>query len=151
MNRAQLLRDRPVGHPSRIMTTTLGGDRELRIRVVGYPWWDDQAARDRDHAIEFVFGGVGDGVLEPLDFDSEYDEALEPFSVVETIDLPWAQPRGSAIYCNAPLPRPLEVYLAVHDFLASYGAFRRAAQYLNCPDTELLKPSFTSPSQIHTC
>ena len=69
---------------------------------------------------------------------SEFDEALEPFGVIAPDDLPWAQPRGSAIYCHASLPRPLEVYLAVHDFLATAGAFRRAVHYLNCADTELL-------------
>lgn len=134
---AQLLRDRPVVHPARVIATALE-DRELRVRVVGWPWWNGGADRNRDHAIEFIFGDVGEGALEPLDFDSDYNEALEPFSVVETDTVPWAQPYGSAIYCNAPLPRPLEVHLAVHDFLTSHGAFRRAAHYLNCRDTELL-------------
>lgn len=134
-----LLRDRTVPHPSRVIGIALEG-RELRVRVVGWPWWADNADRSRDHAIEFIFGGVGDGVLEPLDFDSELNEALEPFSVIESDALPWAQPRGSAIYCNAPLPRPLQVYLAVHDFLASHGAFRRVWQYLNCPESEQLSP-----------
>ena len=136
---AQLLRDRPVAHPTRIIATTLEG-RELRVRVVGWPWWSDHADQSRDHGMELIFDGIGDGVLEPLDFGSEHNEALEPFSVVSTHDLPWAQPRGSAIYGNAPLPKPLEVYMSVHDFLASHGAFRPAAQYLNCPDGELLGP-----------
>jgi len=136
---AQLLRDRPVGHPSRVIAASLEG-RDFRVRVVGWPWWTDNVDRSRDHGIEFIFRGVGDGVLEPLDFDSEFDEALEPFSVIASDDSPWAQPRGSAIYCNAPLPKPLDVYLTVHDFLASHGAFRRAWQYLNCPNREQLTP-----------
>jgi hypothetical protein len=134
-----LLRDRTVSHPSRVIGVAMEG-RELRVRLVGWPWWADNADRSRDHAIEFIFGGVGEGVLEPLDFDSEFNEALEPFSVIASDALPWAQSRGSAIYCNAPLPRPLQVYLAVHDFLASHGTFRRAWQYLNCPDSEQLSP-----------
>jgi len=139
VNLAQLLHDRPVGHPTRVVAVALEG-RDLRIRVVGWPWWTDHADRSLDHEIEFIFGGVGEGVLEPWDFDSEFNEALEIFSVIAADDLPWTQPRGSAIYCNAPLPKPLELYLRVHDFLASHGAFRRAWQYLNCPDTERLSP-----------
>jgi hypothetical protein len=134
-----LLRDRSVAHPSRVIGAALEG-RDFRVRLVGWPWWLENADRSRDHAIEFIFGGVGDGVLEPLDFDSEFNEALENFSVIAADTLAWAQPRGSAIYCNAPLPKPLEVYLTVHDFLASHGTFRRAWQYLNCPDSEQLGP-----------
>ena len=139
MELASLLRNRSVGHPSRVVAATLEG-REFRFRVVGWPWWTDSADHDRDHEIEFIFQGVGDGILEPVNFDSEHNKALEPFSVVASTDSPWAQPRVSAIYCNAPLPRPLEIYLKVHDFLASHGAFRRAWQYLNCPETEQLTP-----------
>lgn len=134
----QLLRDRSVGHPSRVVAATLEGC-DLRVRARGWPWWSDKADTGRDHAVEFIFGGVGDGVIDLPDFDAEHD-ALEPFSVVPSDDLPWAQQNGSAVYCNAPLPKPLEVYLAVHDFLASHGAFRRAWQFLNCPDDERLAP-----------
>lgn len=139
MDLAQLLLDRPIVHPSRIVAATLES-REFRVRILGFPWWSDEADRSRDHGIEFIFGGVGEGIIEPVDLDSEYDEALENFSVVASDSLPWAEPRGSAIYCNAPLTKPLEVYLTVHDFLASHGAFRRAWQYLNCPGDEQLKP-----------
>jgi hypothetical protein len=135
----QLLRDRPVVHPSRIVSMTLN-DRELCVRVTGYPWWEDRAEKGRNGSIEFIFGDVTDGVLDPLDFEFEFDEALEIFSVSATSDLPWAQPQGSAIYCNAPLRHPTPVYLIVHDFLASQGAFRRAWQYLNCPESEQLTP-----------
>lgn len=134
-----LLREHSVSHPTRVVGVALEG-RELRVRVVGWPWWLSNADRSHDHDIEFIFGGVGDGVIEPLDFDSEFNEALEPFSVVASEALPWAQSRGSAIYCNAALPRPLEVFLTVHDYLASHAAFRRAWQYLNCPDSEQLGP-----------
>jgi len=59
----QLLRDRSVVPLSRIITSTLEG-RELRVRTVGAAWWQDGVDRDHDHELEFVFGGVGDGVLE---------------------------------------------------------------------------------------
>lgn len=134
----QLLRDRSVSHPSRIVATKLEG-RELRVRSQGWPWWSDKADTGGTQTIEFIFGGVGDGIIELLDFDPEHD-ALEPFSVVASADVAWAQQQGTAIYCNAPLPKPLNVYLAVHDFLASQGAFRRAWQFLNCPDNERLEP-----------
>lgn len=134
-----LLRDHSVSHPSRVVGVALES-RELRVRLVGWPWWLMNADRSRDHAIEFIFGGIGDGVVEPLDFDSEFNNALEPFSVVASEALPWAQSRGSAIYCNAALPKPLEVFLAVHDYLALHGAFRGAWRYLNCPDNEQLAP-----------
>lgn len=134
-----LLRKRSVCHPSHIIGAALE-NHDFRVRIVGDPWWSENSDRSRDHAIEFIFGGVGEGVLEPLDFDSEFSEALEPFNVIASDTLPWAQPRGSEIYCNAPLPKPLEVYLTVHDFLASHGTFRRAWQYLNCPEGEQLGP-----------
>lgn len=134
----QLLRDRSVGHPSRIVSVTLD-DRDLGIRVQGWPWWSDKLDTNRDHAIELIFGGVGDGILELPDLDAGHD-ALEFLSVVPSDRVPWAQHNGCAIYCYAPLPRPLEVYLAVHDWLASQGSFRRAWQFLNCPDGELLAP-----------
>lgn len=128
---AVLLRDRQVCHPSRITAVVLK-DRNLQVRVSGYPWWNDKADPGCDHRIRFVFGCVGQGGLDFWDFDPEFNRALEPFSVIASDDLPWAQSSGSAIYCSTPLPKPLKIYLAINDFLASYSAFRQAEQYLNC-------------------
>jgi hypothetical protein len=133
-----LLRRKPVGHPTRITSVQFVGNRALRIVVVGWPWWDACLDTSTDHQIELLFGGISDGVLEPLDFDFEETEALEPFEVVETANLPWAQPDGFAIYCHAPLPRPLEVFAKIHDFLLPCGGVRRASHFLNCGDQEAL-------------
>jgi hypothetical protein len=135
----RLLRDRAVVHPSRIVGATLKGGA-FSVQVVGYPWWIDRADASRDHGVEFIFSGVSEGVLEPVDFGSESDEALEDFNFVQANDVPWAQPRGSEIYCNGALPQPLQVYLKVHDFLASHGSFRQAWQYLNFAGSEQLSP-----------
>jgi hypothetical protein len=134
---ALLLRDRQVCHPSRITAAVLK-DRNLQVRIAGWPWWNDNAGIGRDHGIKLIFRGVGEGILELWDFDSENNRALERFSVIASDDLPWAQPNGSAIYCSTPLPKPLNIYLGVNDFLASHGAFRRGEQYLNCLDNEEL-------------
>lgn len=133
----QLLKDRSVGHPSRITSAVLA-DNDFVVRVRGWPWWSDNADRDRDHSIELVFGGVGCGAINPSEFDPEWDEALEPFEVIACEDLAWAQPSGSAIYCQAPLPEPLEMYMAVHDLLISYNALRDVWRYFNNPDSRQL-------------
>lgn len=72
----ELLKERSVSHPSRVLATTVT-DRQVRVQVIGWPWWKSNADTSRDHAIELVFSGVSDGVLEPLDFDNEFDEALD--------------------------------------------------------------------------
>jgi hypothetical protein len=135
----QLLRERQVIHPSRVVRAALEG-RDFLVHVVGYPWWADGADPSRDHDVQFVFGGVSDGYIEPVDFDSGFDEALENFSAVSINDVPWAQPRGSEIYCNGALLQPLALYAKVHDFLASHGSFRRAWRFLNIPESEQLSP-----------
>jgi hypothetical protein len=137
----QLMRDRAVAHPSRIVAVEFDG-RDLRVGVTGWPWWNDEADRTPDHRIDFLFHGVNDGVLRLPDFGAEDDEALEAFGVIEAGEVSWAKPEGSDIYCNGPLPRPLDVYVAVHDFLVSQGAFRRASDFLNCANGELLSPFF---------
>ncbi len=133
-----LLRRRSVAHPTRITSVQLMDNGRLRIGVAGWPWWDDALDTSKDHAIELLFAGVSDGALEVRDFDFEETEALERFEVVETASLPWAQSEGFAIYCQAPLPRPLEVFAAVHDFLLPYGGVRRAGHFLNSGDVESL-------------
>lgn len=136
---AQLLRDRAVVHPSRVVSAGFDG-RDLRLSVIGWPWWSEQADRSRDHQIEFLFQGVGNGVLTLPDFGAEDDEVLEGFSVIEANKVSWATPGGSDIYCNGPLARPLDMYVTVHDFLVSHDAFRRACDFLNYPDGERLAP-----------
>ena len=98
-----------------------------------------------EREITFTFGGLGDGILELLDFVPD-DEALESFSVEEAINVPWAHPRGFAIYCSAPLPKPMDVYRTVHDFLVFQGASWRAEQFLNCGNSQLFK-TFVEISQ----
>jgi hypothetical protein len=142
----QLLRNRPLCHPSRIVSATITEPHDLHVRVSGYPWWSDQADRTRDHEIAFTFGGLGDGTLQLPDLHFEELEGLEVFSVEEAINVPWAQPTGYAIYCNAALPRPMNIYMTVHDFLVSQGAFCGAEQFLNCGGAGLLK-SFVEITQ----
>jgi hypothetical protein len=145
----QLLRDRPLCHPSRIVSAAITEPHELAVRVSGYPWWSDRADRTRDHEIAFTFGGLGEGILELPDFDFEDDEALEVFSVEEATNVPWAQPRGYEIYCNAALPRPMDIYLTVHDFLVSQRAFVGPEQFLNYGNYGLLE-SFVEITQTNS-
>ena len=133
-----LLGRRSVTHPSRITSVEFTANCEVRIGVTGWPWWTEGLDTSKDHTIAFSFRGVSDGALETRDFDFEETEALETFAVVETVKLPWARSEGSAIYCHAPLPRPLRVFAAVHDFLLPYGGVRRAGHFLNSGDAESL-------------
>jgi hypothetical protein len=137
-NLIPLLRDRRVCHPSRIVSAAITKPRELQIRVSGHPWWKDGADHTRDHDITLIFRGLGEGILDLFDFKFEDNEALDYFSVEEAVNVPWARADGHQIYCSAPLPRPMDVYVLVHDFLVSHGAFMRAEQFLNCGNTELL-------------
>jgi hypothetical protein len=106
--------------------------------VAGWPWWDDALDKSTDHKIELLFGGLGYGFLGTRDFDFEETEALEVFEVVETASLAWAQAEGSAIYCQAPLPRPLDIFAKIHDFLWPYAGVSRPGHFLNCGDSESL-------------
>lgn len=133
VNLIELLRDQSVAHPSRIVATTLQ-DGNLRIHLVGWPWWMNHADQNEERGIEFIFSDVGDGIIEPLSFASDDDEALENFSVVPSAKLEWEKLCGTEIYCNAPVPRAFELWAVVHDFLASQGTFRTTQEFFNCSD-----------------
>lgn len=130
---AKLLQERRVGHPTRIRQAVVTPDRELLVSAFGWPWWLDHADSSRDHDIELRFGEIGEGMLDLWSFDRNEYEVLEPFSVVEAVTVPWVGSEGSQIYCSAPIPRPMDVYLRVHEFLSVSGSFRRPEHYLNAP------------------
>jgi len=125
-----LLTERSLSHPTRIVEALFKGD-DLRMHVVGWPWWLPDGDTTKDHSIHFVFEHLGEGFIEPRTFDQDETEALEPFEVMPSSQLAWAQPNGFEVYCNAPLREPLEIYARVNDFLAQTGSFRGADWYLN--------------------
>lgn len=125
----QLLRERQLVHPSRIVSAALEG-RELRIAVEGHIWWRNTPA-PAEGKINFSFSTVtGSGQLEAL-FDSGDDEALETFDVSATSELPWAQPDAYSIYCSSRLPDALAVFTAVQDYLLAERAPRIPGDFLN--------------------
>jgi hypothetical protein len=89
----------------------------------------------QDHAcerrIDLIFQGVGKGHLDPTDFASADDKDFEHLEIAEISQVPWVQQNGTAIFCIAPIPKPLELYFVIHDFLIAQGSMRTAEHYLN--------------------
>lgn len=134
----ELLLEKEVAHPTRFVETVLVSQR-LQLKVAGCPWWDEAADQDKDHEMELVFEGIEEGILSLADFSAGDDEALSDFEVVFRSDVPWASRSVAAIYCETPIPKPLDIYMAVQDYLSSYCAFRSASHYFNLVDTMSLE------------
>jgi hypothetical protein len=127
----QLLLERNIGHPSRIVSAEMV-DGQFRLTLAGYPWWRGRPDPDDDGSIRFHFSGVTGGELFLADLlDHCDDEALETFDIRPVLALPWAEANGFAIYCSAPLPRPLAIYMAVQDYLFAVNAAREPGDFLN--------------------
>jgi hypothetical protein len=129
----QLLSEREIIHPSRIVSANLA-DREFRLSLVGYPWWREAGTHDEDQ-ISFRFSGVARGQLNlfPL-FDYGEIEWLECFKISPTATLDWAKPDQFLIYCSAPLVNPLAVYSVVENYIVASRADRTVGDYLNGAD-----------------
>lgn len=129
----ELLTVREIVHPTRITQAawSAGG---WAIEAQGHAWWRAPYGPPLDGTIRLEFGGFGDGAIVPWDFDPTDDEALEDFRVERIEEVGWAQARDRSIYCAAPIPSPLELYLTVDDHLATAGAFRRPSDFLNQAD-----------------
>jgi hypothetical protein len=50
--------------------------------------------------------------------------------MVQAEDLPWAQHCISDVYCSTPIPRPLEIYLIVSEYLLNQQALFRPYHFL---------------------
>ena len=130
VNLQQLLRDRGVVNPTRVQETTFRED-ELRIRLMGPAWWTPYQDHACERRIDLIFQGVGEGHLDPTDFASADDKDFEHLEIAEISQVPWVQQNGTAIFCSAPIPKPLELYFVIHDFLIAQGSMRTAEHYLN--------------------
>jgi hypothetical protein len=129
VNLADLLRTTELAHPSFIRRLEWQGD-SLTVHVEGRAWWRGGAASG-DGALRLVFGGLGLGALRTDEFDPEDDEALESLSITALSEVDWARPAEWSVYCRGPLPRPPDLYVRVHDFLAEREAIRRPGDFLN--------------------
>jgi hypothetical protein len=128
-----LLREREIVHPSRIVSSFLG-DGEFRLSLAGYPWWRDRAGDDEGR-IGFRFSGVTSGSLDVRRLlDHVEVEWLEQFEIELTSTLDWANPHQFGIYCSAPLSNPLAVYMAVENYIFDSRAIRSPGDYLNGAD-----------------
>jgi len=134
VNLIELLAERTITHPTHIEAVTWRSD-ELSIVVSGYRWWKPHYAADAmDGRIRLIFSGLVDGCIRPDEFSLSEDEALEDFRLERVADVPWAQPMDQSVFCSAPIPKPLALYVRLSDFLSRAGAFREARHYLNQAD-----------------
>lgn len=139
VNLFDLLRQREIVHPTRI-TAIEAGNRQLRVTVFGYPWWQSVISSNEGR-IAFLFEGIKEGLLDADTLlDMEEDEALEVFRVSPLSNEQWATVGKSyAIYCSSPLPEPLKLYALVEDYLWNIHAPRSARDYLNVPNGSLTR------------
>ncbi len=98
---------------------------------MGPAWWMPYQDHAHERRIDLIFEGVGEGHLDPTDFASADDKDFEHLEIADISQVPWAQQNGTAIFCSAPLPKPLELYFVIHDFLIAQGSMRTAEHYLN--------------------
>jgi len=133
MDILELLRQREIAHPSRLVSASLSAG-EFRLIIEGYPWWRDGAAPAEGRII-MRFAGITSGDLDLAGLlSADENEVLEEFEVHLTSDLNWAQPEKASIFCSAPLPNPILVFTAVQDFLATSNAALTPADFLNGGD-----------------
>jgi hypothetical protein len=125
----QLLSERQIVHPSRIVSSTIAAG-EFQLSIEGHPWWRHSPSQDEGRII-FRFSGVTEGELHLTTLLDDDNEALEGFEISLTSELDWAQPDQFSIYCSMPLPRPLVMYTAVEDYLITSRASRTTADFLN--------------------
>jgi hypothetical protein len=130
----QLLREREICHPNRVVSSTFEAG-EVRLSLEGYPWWHGRTSNDVDRSIAFRFSGLTSGELPLMTLlNNGDDEALEHFDIRLTSELEWAQPAQSEIFCSMPLLRPLAVYMAVEDYIRKAWALRTPGDFLNGAD-----------------
>jgi hypothetical protein len=128
-----LMATRPISHPTRITSFSLVGDMAT-LSVEGASWWVENRP-DIDGEIQFRFEGVTCGSIDLSELvDPEWDEALDMFHMERTSDLPWAQPSTVSIFCNGSIPRPLDVYARVQNYLLDVDALSSPSDILNGGD-----------------
>jgi len=133
VNLVDLIAARPIVHPTRIASFKLVGD-VATLALKGASWWGENRA-EIDGEIEFRFEGVTCGSIDLWALsDPEWDEALDMFHMERTSDLPWAQPSTVSIFCNGSIPRPLDVYTCVQNYLLDVKALRSPSDILNGGD-----------------
>jgi len=126
----ELLRERPIVHPTTIVRAVLEPD-VLTVSVEGCAWWLDSQSLGR---LTLAFRGLGPGSID-LELVSAYDEALEDLAVNAVADVDWARSPALSIFCYAPLPDPGELYRKVQDYLAAIQAYVSVADILNSAET----------------
>lgn len=128
----ELLNNREICHPSRIVSLYTNFDSNLRIEVIGYPWWLETPTPDFDRKITFYFKGITDGCLDSDIFSTDgSEEDLETFSVWPLSENKCAEGDHCDVYCSSPLSRPLDVYATLHDFLLSNNSPYGPDHFLN--------------------
>src|SRR5690606_10588035 len=100
---------------------------------LSHPWWTD--TKGDDQTLELIFEGISWGGLDLDLVSSDYDEALEDFSVREVQDISWAQPDIHSIFCSDPMSAPSALYAKLETFLRKEEAFRTVADFLNGGDS----------------
>lgn len=130
----ELLQRRRIVHPTTI-TAFEAAEDGLRMSVSGYAWWLGREDYDIRRTITFTFEDIMEGFTYLPVIRSADNEALEDFEVGLLDDYAWARPATFAIYCNAPLGKPMRLYAKVHDFLHVANAARGPEDFLNACDS----------------
>ena len=131
MDLYELLRERPIIHPTRI-GGFVGSGNELQLSIRGYPWWKPDAKDAVEEEIAFLFKGISESLIHLDDFFAPNDdEALENFDVSLLTDHSWAQPSAFSIYCNGPLLDPSRLFAKVEEYLQRAQSYKTAQDFLN--------------------
>lgn len=150
----ELLRTRTIAHPSRIVTIESRCASEVRIAITGFPWWLENPPTDKDGQITFHFVGITDGTLDAEIFQSDpFNEDLEYFDVRPLTELEWSKGAHCDVYCNGPLPRSLNVYATLHEYLQSVDCPYGPERYLNMGDGGSLRElsEIATSKSFHLC
>ena len=128
----ELLSEKEICHPSRIIDLQFYSNNSLKITVTGFPWWLGDTRTSDEGKITFHFEDIEDGSIEPnLILHDMFDEDLEKFEAIKLSDCEWARGTECEIFCSAPLTSPMEIYKIFHDFLISTNCPYKVSDYLN--------------------
>ncbi len=134
-----LLETRRVCHPSTLVKVDLELRGRLTIGIKGTPWWKEDANHNEEKLISFVFEGVINGAFDLDLLNDDWDECLESFSIINSLDCEWLAEEMDTVYCSAPLSEPFELFALVNDYLRRHDIQSSPFDFVNAGEFGYLK------------